>query len=559
MTGIKIIRPAFNRTAANGMDHMALSHLNYRDHDLLFGEDALEPGDAVVHFEHGLARYDGRMDCDIGDVDQTLTTFMYRDGGKLMLPAREGEDFWRFGAPADSLTLDRLKAGDWLKRRDEMIMELRESADRMIEIDEARRSTDAVPLKPKAKAYGAVEADFAHKPTKDQDRAIRAVLQDMGQTTPMDRLLVGDVGFGKTEVAVRAAAAAALSGHQVIVAAPTTVLARQHFNTFRTRLEDHGIKVAELSRLTTAEDRAATLDGLNSGAIAVVIGTQALLDDAITFAALALVIIDEEQKFGEEQKTQLRHLAPGVHVLSMTATPIPRSLAAAEVGLVDVSVVATAPKNRRPVETRLCARDVDAVLQAVETETARDGQSYIVCPRVAGVTELDAILKTRKVGFTYTIAHAQMPDEEMAAAMLSFMDGDVDVLLSTSIIESGLDNGRANTMAVWNADRFGLSQLHQLRGRIGRSQLPAHMLLMTGIDLDTPGEAADRLTAFCEMSEIGAGFRIARKDRDIRGFGTLDGTEQSGQMSRLGIGLYRHILKHHIGMTPRAAKTRKAS
>lgn len=538
---------------------MALSHLDDRDHDLLFGEDELEPGDAVVHFEHGLARYDGRMDCDLGDVDQTLTTFMYRDGGKLMLPAREGEDFWRFGAPADSLTLDRLKAGDWLKRRDEMIMELRESADRMLEIDAARRATDAVPLKPKAAAIKKITDSFAHHPTEDQDRAIQAVLQDLSGKTPMDRLLVGDVGFGKTEVAVRAAAAAALCGHQVVVAAPTTVLARQHFNTFRDRLGACDIKVAELSRLTAAEDRTVILDGLQSGEVAVVIGTQALLDDAIAFDKLALVIIDEEQKFGEEQKSQLRHLAPGVHVLSMTATPIPRSLAAAEVGLVDVSVVATAPKNRKPVETGLCGRDIDTLLRAVETETARQGQSYIVCPRVAGVTELEAILKQRKVDFSYIIAHAQMPDEEMAAAMLSFMSGDVDVLLSTSIIESGLDNGRANTMAVWNADRFGLSQLHQLRGRIGRSQLPAHMLLLTGIDLDEGGEAADRLTAFTEMSEIGAGFRIARKDRDIRGFGALDGTEQSGQMSRLGIGLYRHILKHHIGMGGQQTETRKAS
>ena len=525
---------------------MTQQHLNERDHDLLFGEDALEPGDAVVHLEHGLARYDGHMSCDLGDTDQILTTFEYRDGGKLMLPAVEGQDFWRFGAPADDLTLDRLKSGDWLKRRDEMIAELRESADHMIEMGRARRAHAATPLVPDEKAYAAFADAFAHEPTDDQDRAITTVLDDLALDTPMDRLLVGDVGFGKTEIALRAAAAAALSGHQVIIAAPTTVLARQHFNSFHARFEQLGIAVAELSRLTPTDDYDATLQGLQDGSIKVVVGTQSLLDDHIAFKNLALVIIDEEQKFGEEQKDELRHLVPGLHVLSMTATPIPRSLAAAEVGLVDVSVVATAPKSRKPVQTRLGGLDHDDMLHAIDTEVARDGQCYIVCPRVSDVEELEALLRKRGVSFTFATAHGQMADDDMAQAMLTFMEGEVDVLLSTSIIESGLDNGRANTMVVWHADRFGLSQLHQLRGRIGRSKLPAHMLLLTGVERDSGSEAATRLTAFCEMSEIGAGFRIARKDRDIRGFGKLDGTDQSGQMSRLGIGLYRHILKNHI-------------
>lgn len=528
--------------------------LNDRDHDLLFGEDALEPGDAVVHFEHGLARYDGSEDCTLGDVAQTLTKLAYRDGGKLMLPAQEGEDFWRFGAPADDLTLDRLKSDDWLKRRDGMILELRRSADHMIEAAAARRDAKAHCLDPDAEAFDAFVAGFGHTLTQDQDRAARAVQADLAQDTPMDRLLVGDVGFGKTEIALRAAAAAAISGQQVVLAAPTTVLARQHFNTFKKRFDAVGLQVAELSRLTSTEDHDAVLAGLASGEIRIVIGTQSLLSEELAFDTLALVIIDEEQKFGEDQKARLRHLSSGVHVLSMTATPIPRSLAAAEVGLVDVSVVATAPKSRKPVETRLGTLDHDALLRAIETETARDGQCYIVCPQIADVEELEAMLIARKVGFTYTVAHGQMADTDMAGAMLQFMEGAVEVLLSTSIIESGLDNGRANTMVVWNAERFGLSQLHQLRGRIGRSKLPAHMLLMTGIDLAETSEAATRLTAFTQMSEIGAGFRIARKDRDIRGFGTLDGTEQSGQISRLGIGLYRHILRNHIQMaTPAPA------
>ena len=521
--------------------------LSDRDHDLLFGEDALEPGDAVVHFEHGLAAYDGEERVDLGDMEQSLTRLVYRNGGKLLLPATEGVDFWRYGTPADAVTLDRLKTDDWTRRRDEMIAELKDSVDAMMADDAARRSVKAIPVTPDAKALATFAKGFGHRLTADQRRATDHVLADLARDVPMDRLLVGDVGFGKTEVALRAAAATALAGHQVVVAAPTTVLARQHVTTFRARCADAGLAVAELSRLTSDTERTEIIAGLADRTVDIVIGTHSLLDDEVVFDSLALLVIDEEQKFGEEQKARLRNLSPGCHILSMTATPIPRSLAAAEVGLIDVSVVATAPKSRLPVETRIGMRDHDDLLRAVNTEVARDGQCYIVCPRISDVTELDDMLKAAKPDFTYIVAHGQMPDEEMADAMLRFMQGEVDVLLSTSIVESGLDIGRANTMVVWHADRFGLSQLHQLRGRIGRSKLPAHMLLMTDVDLDDPdAEAARRLRAFVEMSEVGAGFRIARRDRDIRGFGDLDGTAQSGQISRLGIGLYRHVLRMHM-------------
>ena len=521
--------------------------LSDRDHDLLFGEDALEPGDAVVHFEHGLAAYDGEERVDLGDAAQSLTRLVYRNGGKLLLPAQEGVDFWRYGTPADAVTLDRLKTDDWTRHRDDMIAELKDSVDAMLADDAARRSVKAIPVAADDKAMAAFAKGFGHRMTADQRRATDHVMQDLARDVPMNRLLVGDVGFGKTEIALRAAAATALAGHQVALAAPTTVLARQHVTTFRARCADAGVIVAELSRLTSDADRTEIVAGLADGSVHIVIGTHSLLDDGIAFDSLALVVIDEEQKFGEDQKARLRNLSPGCHILSMTATPIPRSLAAAEVGLIDVSVVATAPKSRQPVETRTGVCDHDDLLRAVNAEVAREGQCYIVCPRISDVTALDTALRTLDVGFSYIVAHGQMPDEEMADAMLRFMQGEVDVLLSTSIVESGLDNGRANTMVVWHADRFGLSQLHQLRGRIGRSKLPAHMLLMTDVDLDDPDcEAAPRLRAFCDMSEVGAGFRIARRDRDIRGFGDLDGTAQSGQISRLGIGLYRHVLRMHM-------------
>ncbi|MBS1301153.1 DEAD/DEAH box helicase [Loktanella sp. SALINAS62] len=517
-----------------------------RDHDLLFGDDALERGDAVVHFEHGLAKYDGQEKYDLGDTTQTLTTLIYREGGKLTLPAEEGRDFWRYGAPAEDLSLDRLKAGDWIRHRDAMIVELRQSAEHMLEEDKRRRSAKAQSLTPDAERFAAFVQAFAHEPTVDQDHTFAVVADDLAATEPMNRLLVGDVGFGKTEVAMRAAAAAVLSGHQVVIAAPTTVLARQHFDTFRTRFAPLGVDVIELSRLTPDADRAAATDRIAAGKVCIVVGTQTLLGVDLRFGHLALVVIDEEQKFGQEQKAALRDLAPGAHILSMTATPIPRSLAAAEVGLVDVSVLATPPKARKPVETHVAECDEAHLLRAIATEIARGGQCYVVSPRIAGVEELDTKLRQAGVDFTYAVAHGRMADDDMSAAMLGFMNKDVDVLLCTSIIENGLDNARANTMVVWNADMFGLSQLHQLRGRIGRSKRPAHMLLLTDVDRAGDSEAAHRLRAFVQMSEVGAGFRIARRDRDIRGFGALDGTEQSGQLSRLGIGLYRHILKMHI-------------
>jgi transcription-repair coupling factor (superfamily II helicase) len=519
--------------------------LDDRDRALLFGDEALRPGDAVVHFEHGLARYGGEETVELGDAAQVLTTFEYRHGGKLMVPAEEGRDFWPFGAPADDLMLDRLKTDDWVKRRDEMIAELRAGADRLLEEGRARRARVARPLVPDAEAYAALAAAFPHDETEDQARAIASVLADLARDVPMDRLLVGDVGFGKTEVAIRAAAAAALSGHQVVMAAPTTVLARQHAETLRARFE--GIELAEISRLTEPAARAAILRAVAEGAARIVVGTQALLAEDVAFADPALVIVDEEQKFGAEQKRALRALSPGAHVLSLTATPIPRSLAAAEVGLLDVSVLATAPGGRRPVETRVRAPDPGAMRAAITRETARGGQCFVVCPRIEDLDRVERMLAELD-GVELLVAHGQMDEDALEDRVMRFMAGEADVLLSTAIVESGLDNPRANTMVVWAADGFGLAQLHQLRGRVGRGRVAARMLLMSEADADDPEDAAAaRLAAFAEMSEIGAGFRIARKDREMRGFGELDGEEQSGQLSRLGIGLYRHVLTSHLG------------
>ncbi|WP_308917767.1 helicase-related protein [Jannaschia sp. LMIT008] len=518
---------------------MTPAPIDPRDHDLLFGRDALKPGDAVVHFEHGLARYDGIERLEVDGAVHELTALTYRDDGRLKVPAREGRDFWAYGAPAAEVTLDRLKAGDWIRHRDAMIAELREAVDALMAEDRARRSHEAHPVPRDPDGLQAVVDGFRFEPTEDQVRAIEAVLDDMAQDVPMDRLLIGDVGFGKTEVALRALAATALSGRQALLAAPTTVLARQHFDTLSRRLGAAGIAVVELSRLT--DDRDAALAAIADGTAQVIVGTTAVLSDDVLFDGLGLVVIDEEQRLGRDDKQALRALCPGCHVLSMTATPIPRSLAAAEIGLVAVSVLATPPRARKATETTVRTTCLDALREAVAVERDRGGQVFVVCPRIEGLADVEAALRDGLDAEALTVVHGQLPEDELEERMLRFARGEVEVLVSTTIVESGIDVPRANAMIVLDADRFGLAQLHQLRGRIGRGDVAAAMLLMSDADED----AVARLDAFAACDEIGAGFRIARMDRDHRGWGEIDGEAQSGHQSRLGIGLYRHLIRQH--------------
>ena len=518
-----------------------MSDLSDRDRRLLFGDDTPAPGDAVVHIEHGLARFEGTETTDLGDDGpQELTRLVYRKGGKLLLPAEQGVDYWRYGVRARDVTLDRLDADDWTKARDALIAELRSQAADIVRDERARRAETAHAVSADQNDLKAIADGFAHPLTDDQSAAIEAILSDLSREVPMNRLLIGDVGYGKTEVALRAAAVVALAGHQVAVAAPTTVLARQHAVTFRNRLSEAGLTVAELSRLVTDAERTQTLEGLASGEIDVVVGTQALLSEDVAFADLALLIVDEEQKFGEDQKDALRAVAPGLHVLALTSTPIPRSLAAAEVGLMDASLIASPPEGRPAVETLIRARSARTLITALEGG-AEDGQSFVVVPRIEMLDEVSAHLADADI--RHTIAHGQMDDDEMSEAVLEFMRGNVPVLLSTSIVENGLDNARADRMVIWDADLFGLGQLHQLRGRIGRGTTDARLVLLTDADMsDEDDPVARRLTALANATGPGAGFEIARLDRDQRGFGDLSGSDQSGQMSRLGIGLYRHIL-----------------
>ena len=529
---------------------------NDPDYAFLFAHGPLEQGDAVVHFEHGLASFEGEEVLEVpdgegGTAKQKLVRLRYRDDGKLLLPEAEMKHIWRYGAPAENLTLDRLKAGDWIRRRDELIVELKDAARDLAAEYRFRRGRPAPTISPDERMK-AFESDFPYEETAHQRRAIEQVMGDLATSTPMDRIVIGDVGFGKTEVALRAVAAVVFSGLQAAVAVPTTVLAQQHAQTFRERLEPHGVRVV----LLDGEASADVVEAIESGEAHVVVGTHALATRDVTFRDLALVVIDEEQRFGVEVKRELRslhadtHAKRGLHVLAMTATPIPRTLAAAEVSLIDVSVVAEAPKDRLPVDTQVHAAEPDGARELMEEalrrELERGGQAYVVCPRIEGIEgkdDADGVADFLDgLDATVAVAHGRLPTDEIEKAMLRFMRGEADVLLATSIIEAGIDNPRANTMIVWNADRFGLAQLHQLRGRIGRSNLPAYMTLLTRRDLSEDAELAKRLEAFRAMSELGAGFAVARKDQELRGFGTLGGDDQSGQVSRLGIELYRHLL-----------------
>ncbi|MDA8870478.1 DEAD/DEAH box helicase [Rhizobiaceae bacterium] len=524
------------------------------DYAFLFADAELRKGDAVIHFENGLACFDGRETVEADGEEIDMIRLAYRKGGQLLLPASELEHVWRYGADASDVTLDRLKGSDWASRRDGLVRELTKVAQRLGREFHRRQAEKARKLVPDPGRYEAFAKGFPHELTSDQSRAIDATLSDLRGEHPMDRLVVGDVGFGKTEVAMHAIAAAVFSGAQAVMVAPTTVLARQHANALRARFEPLGVRVEEVSRLRTAQENAAARTALAEGNCDIVVGTHAVMSGSLDkgradIPGLGLVVVDEEHKFGARRKRALRRMGRVAHILSMTATPIPRSLAMAEVGLCSVSVVASAPRQRLPVETRVMKTSLDAAVAAVRREHEREGQAYVVAPRVRSLKKLRPTLEKALGDITMQTAHGKLDRSEIETSMLAFMQGDCDVLLATSIIESGLDNGRANTMVVFDAERFGLAQLHQLRGRIGRSKLPAQMVLMSDIDLTEESPAQRRLLAFAQMAELGAGFRVSAHDRSARGYGALSGTEQSGKLTKLGIELYRRLLVRELRRT----------
>ncbi|WP_267387406.1 helicase-related protein [Sphingomonas sp. GC_Shp_3] len=509
-----------------------------------FGFGEIRVGDVVVHEDHGIGVVAGLADMPESDgaAAGEGIALTYADHGVRLVPVTEADRLWRYGGDADAVPLDKLDGSTWQKRRGAIDIAIAETARSMTELAKARAERSAPVLDPDTAAYERFAAGFAFSETRDQARAIEAVRADLASGAPMDRLLVGDVGFGKTEVALRAAATAALAGHQVAIAAPTTVLARQHIETFTERFEGTGITVAGLSRLSSTADRKRVKAGLADGSIQVVVGTGAVAGKGIAYHNLALVVIDEEQRFGTADKQRLRDLGD-VHILSMSATPIPRTLQTALVGIQQLSVIATPPSRRQPIRTAVDAFDEATLRAALLRERSRGGQSFVVVPRIEDMAKLADLLARLVPELEVLQAHGKLPAAEIDEAMVRFGRGDGDVLLATNIIEAGLDVPRANTMVIWRADRFGLSQLHQLRGRVGRGSRRGQVLLFTEPDKEIAPRTLKRLRTLEAFDRLGAGFAISAQDLDMRGAGDLVGEAQAGHMKLIGIDLYQHLLE----------------
>ncbi|PZO81175.1 MAG: DEAD/DEAH box helicase [Sphingomonas hengshuiensis] len=513
----------------------------------LFAEAGeLRIGDVIVHEDFGIGCIAGleTLPDDAGDA----IVLDYARGARRLVPVMEADHIWRYGADADAVTLDALDGASWQKRRGAIDSAIAESARELAAIAATRDTVRVAAIDVDIAAYERFAAGFAFTETPDQARAISAARDDLASGKPMDRLVIGDVGYGKTEVALRAAAIVALSGRQVAVAAPTTVLVRQHVETFRRRFEGTGIEVAGLSRLSDADEKKRVKAGLADGSIGVVVGTQAVAGKGVGYRDLALVVIDEEQRFGAGDKARLRELAD--HVMTLSATPIPRTLQSALIGLQQLSVLATPPALRQPIRTAIADFDEVTVRTALLRERTRGGQSFVVVPRIEDIAPLEARLRTLTPELDLVVAHGRMPAAEIDAAMVGFAAGEGDVLLATNIIEAGLDVPRANTMIVHHADRFGLSQLHQLRGRVGRGGRRGQVLLLTDPDRSIADATLKRLRTLQAFDRLGAGFAISARDLDLRGAGDLVGEAQAGHMKLIGIDLYQYLL----GRALRAAR-----
>ncbi|HEU5017715.1 MAG TPA: transcription-repair coupling factor [Pseudolabrys sp.] len=507
---------------------------------------SLAPGDLVVHVDHGIGRFTGLQAIEAAGAPHDCLEIHYAGGDKLFLPVENVELLSRYGSEDANVDLDRLGGGNWQARKARMKSRIQEIAGELIKIAAERQLREAPKLTVATGAYDEFCAGFPYEETDDQLAAIESTIDDLGTGRPMDRLICGDVGFGKTEVALRAAFVAALSGKQVAVIVPTTLLARQHYKTFSERFRGFPVNVAQASRLVSSAQLAATKAGLADGTVDIVIGTHALLGRGIKFKDLGLLVVDEEQHFGVAHKEKLKKLRAEVHVLTLTATPIPRTLQLALTGVRDLSIIASPPVDRLAVRTFVSPFDPLVVREALLREKYRGGQAFYVCPRIEDIAGAKDFLDKNVPELRTTVAHGQMPPAVLDDIMSAFYDSKFDVLLSTTIVESGLDVPTANTLIVHRADRFGLSQLYQLRGRVGRSKLRAYALLTLPVNRTITPQAERRLKVLQSLDTLGAGFQIASHDLDIRGAGNLLGEEQSGHIKEVGFELYQQMLEEAV-------------
>ena len=517
-----------------------------RPENFLTEVSTLAEGDHVVHVEFGIGRYESLETLDIGGAAHDCLRVIYHGGDKLYVPVENIEVLSRFGGEEATVELDRLGQGGWQARKARVKERIREIADELIKIAAERelRKSEAVP-RPDG-LYEEFAARFPYPETDDQLRAIEDTLADLNSGKPMDRLVCGDVGFGKTEIALRAAFVSALNGHQVAIAVPTTLLARQHFATVKARFAGLPVRVGQLSRLVTTKDANKVKKELEAGTIDIVVGTHALLSDSVKFKDLGLMIVDEEQHFGVKQKERLKQLRAEVHVLTLTATPIPRTLQLALSGVKEMSLIATPPVDRLAVRTFVLPYDPVVVREAILREYHRGGQSFYVCPRIEDLDELRERLTKLVPEVKVAVAHGRMAPSRLEETMTDFVDRKFDLLLSTNIVESGLDIPTANTMIIHRADMFGLSQLYQLRGRIGRGKQRGYAYLTLPPGRILSNAAEKRLHVMQTLDTLGAGFTLASHDLDIRGAGNLLGEEQSGHIREVGIELYQQMLEEAV-------------
>ena len=515
-----------------------------KSQNFLSEASSLAPGDLVTHIEHGVGRYLGlKPIVALGEPHDCLE--IQYDGGKLFLPVENIELLTRYGSD-EGAALDRLGGAAWQKRKAEMKERVREIAAGLIAVAAARELKSLPPVEPPAGLYDEFCARFPYQETDDQEKAIAETIADLARGRPMDRLICGDVGFGKTEVALRAAFVAAMAGWQVAVVVPTTLLARQHYRAFAERFAGFGLQVRQLSRFVEVAEARQTRQDLADGSVDIVVGTHALLSESISFKRLGLVVVDEEQHFGVSHKERLKTLKADVHVLTLTATPIPRTLQLALSGVRDLSLITTPPLDRLAVRTFVTPFDPLVVREALLREHYRGGQSFFVAPRIADLRAAEAFLKETVPEVKSAVAHGQMASSLLEEVMTEFYERKIDVLVSTNIVESGLDIPSANTMIVERADMFGLSQLYQIRGRIGRSKARAYAYLTTPPDRKLTDTATRRLEVLQSLDQLGAGFSVASHDMDIRGAGNLLGEEQSGHVREVGIELYQEMLEEAV-------------
>ncbi|MEQ9637378.1 MAG: transcription-repair coupling factor [Devosia marina] len=528
--GERILRPQRRKKASDALTEAA----------------SLSAGDLVVHVDHGIGRFLGLKVIEAGGAPHECVELQYAGDTKLYLPVENIELLTRYGSDDSSVALDKLGGVAWQAKKGKLKKRIREMAEQLIKLAAQRLLTKADVVDLNTGAYDEFAARFPYEETEDQLNAIEAVFDDISSGKVMDRLVCGDVGFGKTEVALRAAFAVALSGKQVAVVVPTTLLARQHFKTFSERFNVLPVRVRHASRMVPSAELKATKEGLADGQVDIVVGTHALLSKSIKFNDLGLLIIDEEQHFGVGHKERLKELKANVHVLTLTATPIPRTLQLALTGVRDLSLLATPPVDRLAIRTFISPFDPLSIREALLREKYRGGQSFYVVPRIKDQPDIAEFLRQQVPEVSFVVANGQMPPGELDDIMNAFYDNKFDVLLATTIVESGLDIPNANTLIVHRADQFGLAQLYQIRGRIGRAKQRAYALFTVPPDRKLTDTAERRLGVLQSLESLGAGFQLASHDLDIRGAGNLLGDEQSGHIREVGFELYQAMLEEAV-------------